>query len=442
MALEQTITNMPQNRSHHSSANALINTIFSKLDIPSSLKSGLLTPVLKKDKDPTTQGNYRGITVTRSFSKILECIIKSRIDPILNQTQNSLQRGFTEKVSSLNAALIVSEAHHYADTKGWPFYLATLDAEKAFDTVHHEILFNKIFHDGINGDMWILLRNVYRDMSVKVKWKGTTSNPISLTQCIRQGAKLSTTLYKRYINTILDSIARSHMGATIGTLLVSSPTCADDIALIANTRAELQGMLDLVQYNTNRDLVKINATKSEIVTSAKTKDKDSFIFNGQNIEQTSSTKHLGITRTKFCKVNIEDRLQSGRRTIYAMLGPGLKSMVGLVALKIRKTYALPRCIYGMETQTYSKSDMERDWSAIKGKYVGSCINYLNDVHLQQYLYALLGVEPIETAIDRNMLYSSWALPDNQTLLNSRFYSVSYIWLIHMTRTLFVVSEKI
>jgi hypothetical protein len=63
------------------------------------------------------------------------------------------------------------------------------------------------------------------------------------------------------------------MWATIGALLVSSPTCADAIALIANTRAELQGMLDLVQYNTNRDLVKINATKSEIVTSAKTKVK-------------------------------------------------------------------------------------------------------------------------------------------------------------------------
>jgi hypothetical protein len=43
-----------------------------------------------------------------------------------------------------------------------------------FDTVHHEILFNEIFHDGINGNMWILLRNVYRGMSVKVKWKGAT----------------------------------------------------------------------------------------------------------------------------------------------------------------------------------------------------------------------------------------------------------------------------
>ena len=94
-----------------------INAIFSKLDIPSSLKSGLLTPVLKKGKDPTTPGNYRGITVTRNFSKILESVLKSKIDPILNQTQNCLQREFTEKVSSLNAALIVSEAHHYTDTK-------------------------------------------------------------------------------------------------------------------------------------------------------------------------------------------------------------------------------------------------------------------------------------------------------------------------------------
>ena len=59
--------------------------------------------------------------------------------------------------------------------------------KRLFDTVHHEILFNKIFHDGINGDMWILLRNVYRDMSVKVKWKDATSNPISLKQGTDKG---------------------------------------------------------------------------------------------------------------------------------------------------------------------------------------------------------------------------------------------------------------
>jgi len=122
-----------------------------------------------------------------------------------------------------------------------------------------------------------------------------------------------------------------------------------------------------------------------------------------------------------------------------MLGPGLKSMVGLVALKIWKTYALPQYIYGMETQTYSKSDMER--LERYQRKICRQLQQLPERCASTAVYALLGVEPIETAIDRNMLYSSWALLDYQTLLNSRFYSVRYIWRIHMTRTLFVVSEK-
>jgi hypothetical protein len=39
--------------------------------------------------------------------------------------------------------------------------LVALDAEKAFDTVNHEIMLNKLFHDDIDGDMWTLLRNVF-----------------------------------------------------------------------------------------------------------------------------------------------------------------------------------------------------------------------------------------------------------------------------------------
>jgi hypothetical protein len=44
--------------------------------------------------------------------------------------------------------------------------LLTLDAEKAFDKLNHEILFNKLYHNGIKGDMWVLLRNMYREMTV------------------------------------------------------------------------------------------------------------------------------------------------------------------------------------------------------------------------------------------------------------------------------------
>jgi hypothetical protein len=63
--------------------------------------------------------------------------------------------------------------------------LVALDAEKAFDTVNHEIMLNKLFHDDIDGDMWTLLRNVYKDLTLKIK------KSINVSQGIRQGEKLS-----------------------------------------------------------------------------------------------------------------------------------------------------------------------------------------------------------------------------------------------------------
>ncbi|CAG2249303.1 unnamed protein product [Mytilus edulis] len=86
--------------------------------------------------------------------------------------------------------------------------LITLDAEKAFDKRNHEILFNKLYHYGIKGKLWILLRNLYKGMSIKVKWEGQCSEDVMGLQGKQQGAILSTTLYKCYNNVILDSILK------------------------------------------------------------------------------------------------------------------------------------------------------------------------------------------------------------------------------------------
>jgi hypothetical protein len=67
--------------------------------------------------------------------------------------QSKLQRGFTEKAASLNAAFIISETIEYSTENSQELFLVPLDAPKAFAKVHHEILFNKIYHDGIQGDL-------------------------------------------------------------------------------------------------------------------------------------------------------------------------------------------------------------------------------------------------------------------------------------------------
>ncbi|CAG2236010.1 unnamed protein product [Mytilus edulis] len=263
------------------------------------VNTGILTTILKKEKDKTLPSSYRGITVTKTFSKILQSILKDRVDSVFNNIQNSLQRGFTEGVSSLCAAFLTSEAIEESKKLKILLILITLDAENAFDKRNHEILFNKLYHYGIKGKLWILLRNLYKGMSIKIKWEGQCTEDAIVLQGIQQGAKLSTTLYKCYNNVILDSILKSELGACICDIQVPAPTCTDDIAVLANSTAAAQGILDIVQHHTSRDLVKINPTKSEAVLyNAKGSNISILQFEDNDINITNETKHLGFKRNE------------------------------------------------------------------------------------------------------------------------------------------------
>jgi hypothetical protein len=57
----------------------------------------------------------------------------------------------------LFTAFIASEVIIESSTNNDELLLLNLDAEKAFDKLNHEILFNKLYHNGIKGDMWVLL---------------------------------------------------------------------------------------------------------------------------------------------------------------------------------------------------------------------------------------------------------------------------------------------
>ncbi|CAG2238008.1 unnamed protein product [Mytilus edulis] len=324
---------------------------------------GILTPILKKRKSrqidslETLPSSYRGITVTKTFAKILQSILKDRVDSVFNNIQNSLQRGFTEGVSSLCAAFLTSEAIEESKKLKILLILITLDAEKAFDKLNHEILFNKLYHYGIKGKLWILLRNLYKGMSIKVKWEGQCTEDVMVLQGIQQGAKLSTTLYKCYNNVILDSILKSGLGACIGDIQVPAPTCADDIAVLANSTADAQGILDIVQHHTSRDLVKINPTKSEAVLyNAKGSNISTLQFEDNDINITNETKHLGIKRNEQNRANISERIRTGRATIYSLLELGYMSegFSPMVAYKLWRTYAVPRSIYGLEVMNLQK----------------------------------------------------------------------------------------
>jgi hypothetical protein len=73
------------------------------------------------------------------------------------------------------------------------FYITFLDVKYAFDVVRHEIL---LLDQNMNPIYWKILREVYSDLSSKVKWLDGLSQPFSIKQGARQGIILPPHLYK------------------------------------------------------------------------------------------------------------------------------------------------------------------------------------------------------------------------------------------------------
>ena len=163
----------------------------------------------RRTSDQSDPSNYRGITVTPVVLKILEHVLNQRYNQILHKTQSKRQR-CTSRSSSMGAAMILSECINEAQNKKEDLFFATLDVQKAFDVVDPDILLRKLYLDGIRGNDWMPLRDLYTDMMSSVKWEGHLFSPFIQKwnrKFVRTSRRfLLTSHYKRYNNPLLIQI--------------------------------------------------------------------------------------------------------------------------------------------------------------------------------------------------------------------------------------------
>ena len=212
------------------------------------LKEGILTPIYKKG-DPTNPGNYRGITVTPVLLKVLEHVLSRRHNKILEETQSKLQKGFTEGCSSLNVAVILTECILESKNNKQDLLLTTLDTQKAFDVVDHNSLLRRLYLDGVHGDDWLLIRDMYTDCTSRVKWAGLLSDTIDIQQGVRQGGVLSTSHYKRYNYPLLLHLEDQYTEVQIGSINIPHVTVADDLAGLTRRHLDIQVMVWDIENN-------------------------------------------------------------------------------------------------------------------------------------------------------------------------------------------------
>lgn len=227
----------------------LINQCLQTGYFPQVLKTSIIKPLYKTGSKVSME-NYRPVSLLSNISKIIEKIIKYRLSNFLAKYDilSHHQYGFREGRSTEDAILKLTSYIYDSLDKKIPTISIFLDLSKAFDTICHKKLLDKLYMYGIRGTAYNLFQTYLSNRRQYVQINDIISRPEIITFGVPQGTVLGPVLFTLYINSMLslNTIGKIISFADDTAILYSSPTWQ---SLKENIENDFPKISEWLQYN-------------------------------------------------------------------------------------------------------------------------------------------------------------------------------------------------
>ena len=275
----------------------VLNLSFETGTFPSELKIAKVIPLHKKGNLYSTT-NYRPISLLSNFGKIFEKLMYVRIMSFL-KSHNILykyQFGFRSHHSTSLALIDVADTVYHELDSGNYVIGTFLDLQKAFDTVNHAILLQKLQCYGIRGKalQWMSCYLTNRLQYVSI---GDIQSRLENISCgVPQGSVLGPLLFLLYINDIHSSVPNSKLKLFADdTSLFTSGKNVNE--LITETNAALSNLNNW--FISNKLSLSIEKTSFSFFSPCNERIQDlncgrNLILNNTVIKHVNCCKYLGV----------------------------------------------------------------------------------------------------------------------------------------------------
>ena len=340
----------------------LANMMYSEGRFPEQMYKSIFITI-PKVKGSAKCEKHRTLSLMSHVTKLVLRVIMNRIRGRTLSEISEVQYGFMPDRGTRNAIFVLRRLVERMIEKQKDVYVCFIDYRKAFDTVKYEPLIELLQSLDIDPQDVKLLANLYWNQQAAVRHNGEISESISIKQGVRQGCVASPHLFALYTEMIMRSI-NDMEGIKMGGHVINNLRYADDTVIIAESKNQLQQLMDTVVEESESKGLFLNNAKSFTMVFSKSEVGHTckITVHGNTIEQVNRFVYLGslFTSDGRCEQDVQQRIAIAK-SAFTSLEKVLKNRNINIQLRCRflKCYVWSTLLYGSEAWTLSSKMLNK-----------------------------------------------------------------------------------